>query len=76
MPFIPFIFGAAVGAVVTYVVKDDSSMQMVKDTGGKITGSVGAVTGKVTGMFKKSKDEATEVADDAKETVEEAVVAA
>ena len=76
MPFIPFIVGAAVGAVVTYVVKDDSSMQMVKDTGGKITSSVGAVTGKVTGMFKKSKDEIEEVADDAKEAVEDAVVAA
>jgi len=76
MPFIPFILGAAVGAVVTYVVKDDSSMQMVKDTGGKITSSVGAVTGKVTGMFKKSKDEIEEVADDAKEAVEDAVVAA
>ncbi len=76
MPFIPFIVGAAVGAVVTYVVKDDSSMQLVKDTGGKVTGSVGAVTGKITGMFKKSKDEIEEVADDAKEAVEDAVVAA
>ena len=76
MPFIPFIVGAAVGADVTYVVKDDSSMQLVKDTGGKVTGSVGAVTGKITGMFKKSKDEIEEVADDAKEAVEDAVVAA
>ena len=73
MPFIPFIVGAAVGVAATYVAKDDSKMQLIKDTGGKITGSVSAVTGKVTGMFNKSKDEVVEevveVADDAKETV-------
>ena len=73
MPFIPFIVGAAVGVAATYVAKDDSKMQLIKDTGGKITGSVGAVTDKVTGMFKKSKDEVAEevveVVDDAKETV-------
>ena len=66
MPFIPYIVGAAVGAVVVYVAKDDSSKQMFKDTGGKITGGVSAVTGKVTGMFKKGEEE---VADDAEEKV-------
>ncbi len=79
MPFIPFIIGVAVGSAVTYVVTDDSGKQLVKDTGGKITSGVGAVTGKVTGMFKKSKDEAAEVATDVAEevtdTAEESVVA-
>ena len=69
MPFIPYIVGAAVGAVVVYVAKDDSSKQMFKDTGGKITSGVGAVTGKVTGMFKKGEEEIADAADDAEETV-------
>ena len=69
MPFIPFIVGAAVGAAAIYVAKDDSSKQLIKDTGGKITGGVGAVTGKVTSMFKKSKDAVEDAAEDAKDKV-------
>ena len=73
MPFIPFLLGAVAGTAITYIAKDDSSQEMLKDTGGKITGGAGALTGKVTSMFKKSEDSATEevaeAADDAKETV-------
>lgn len=60
MPFIPYIVGAAIGAAITYVARDDSSKEMIKDTGGKVTSSVGAMVGKVTGMFKKNTKEATE----------------
>ncbi len=77
MPFIPFMLGVVVGSAVTYVAKDEPSQKALKDTGGKITGSVGALTGKVTGMFKKSEgadlEEAAEVAEDA--DTEEAVAA-
>ena len=67
MPFIPFIIGAVVGTAVTYVYKDDPSKQMLKDTGGKVTDSVSALTGKVTSMFKK--DEVEEVTEEAEDTV-------
>jgi len=60
MPIIPFIVGAIVGAAIVYVAKDDSSKQKLKDTGGKITEGVGAVTDKVTGKFKKGEDEVAE----------------
>jgi len=69
MPFIPFILGAAVGSAVTYVYKDDPSKQKLKDASGKITGSVGALTGKVTSIFKKGEEEVAEVAEEAEETV-------
>ena len=69
MPFIPFIIGAAVGTAVTYVYKDDSSKQMLKDTGSKVTGGVSALTGKVTSLFKKSDDELEEVTEEAEDKV-------
>lgn len=68
MPVMPFILGIVTGSVITYVVKDDSSKQLLEDTGGKITSGVGALTTKVTGMFKKaeeSTEEVTEKAEDA-----------
>lgn len=81
MPFFPFIVGAAVGSVVTFVAKDDPSQELLKDTTGKISGSlaggVAALTGTVTGMFSKSEDEdvedvvaeeVAEVTDDKKES--------
>ena len=68
MPFIPFIIGAAVGTAVTYVYKDDPSKQKLKDAGDKITGGVGALTGKVTSMFKKS-EETEEVTEEAEESI-------
>ena len=60
MPFIPFMLGAVVGSAITYVAKDASSQEALKDTGSKVTSGVGALTGKVTGMFKKSEDTDTE----------------
>ena len=64
MPLVPFIFGAVVGSAITYVVKDDSSKQMLKDTGEKVTDGVGAITGKVTSLFSKAKDGVEEAAED------------
>ena len=69
MPLIPFIFGAAVGAAILYVAKDDSSQQLVKDSSGKITGSIGALTGKVTSIFKKSEEAVEEKVADTKDAV-------
>ena len=66
MPFIPFIMGAVVGSAVTYVVKDDSSKEMLKDTSHKITDSASALTGKVTNLFKKATDEVEEVVEKTK----------
>lgn len=63
MPFIPFIIGAIVGSAATYVAKDDSSKKMLNDASGKVTGSVGTLTEKVTGIFKKDDDIATEEAE-------------
>ena len=65
MPFIPFIFGVAVGAAITYVAKDDSSQQLVKDSSDKVTGSLGTLTEKVTSIFKKSEEVAEEIKEDA-----------
>ena len=73
MPFIPFLLGAVTGSVVTYVAKDDSSKQLLKDTGGKITGGASALTGKVTSMFKKGETAEVEASEDAE--TEEAVAA-
>lgn len=66
MPLVPFILGAVVGSAITYVLKDDSSKQMLQDTGDKVTGGVGAITGKVSNMFKKEDtiDEAEAEAED------------
>lgn len=61
MPFIPFIIGAAVGSAVTYVLKDESSKQVLTDTGGKITGGASALTEKVTSIFKKGEEATEEV---------------
>ena len=65
MPFIPFIFGVAVGAAITYVAKDDSSQQLVKDSSDKVTGSIGTLTEKVSSIFKKSEEVAEEIKEDA-----------
>ncbi len=59
MPFIPYFVGAAVGAAIVYIAKDDSSKNLLKDTGGKIAEGAGAVTDKVTSMFKKDEVEVT-----------------
>lgn len=49
---INFVVGAAAGAVTTYVLKDDSTKQWLKNTGSK-----------VTGVFKrKPKEDVTEEA--------------
>ena len=73
MPFIPFIYGVVVGSAVTYVLKDEPSKEMVKETGGKIAGGVSALSGKVTGLFKKK--EATEEAAGDEVDAEDAVTA-
>lgn len=69
MPFIPFIFGIAVGAAITYVAKDDPSKQLVKDSSEKVTGSLGALTGKVTSIFKKGEEVVAEEIADKKDAV-------
>ena len=68
MPIMPFILGVITGSVITYVVKDEPSQQILGDTGGKITSGVGNLTNKVTSIFKKAEESVEEVA----ETVEEA----
>ncbi len=59
MPFIPYFVGAAVGAAIVYIAKDDSSKNLLKDTGGKIVEGAGVVTDKITGIFKKDDVEVT-----------------
>ena len=60
MPLAPFIYGVIVGAAITYVIKDDPSKQMLKDTSGKLTDGIGNLSGKVTGIFHKSGEQAAE----------------
>lgn len=67
MPVIPFLLGIVTGSVITYVVKDDSSKQLLEDTGGKITSGVGTLTNKVTSIFKKTEESAEEVIETAEE---------
>lgn len=73
MPLAPFIYGVIVGAAITYVVKDDSSKQMLKDTSDKVTGGIGSLTGKVTSIFSKAEEE---VAEKAKTTSKKGATAA
>ncbi len=61
MPVIPFLLGIVTGSVITYAMKDESSKQLLEDTGGKITAGVGAMTEKVTSMFNKAEGSAEEV---------------
>lgn len=56
----PFLLGIVTGSVITYVVKDESSKQLLGDTGGKITSGAGTLTKKVTSMFKKAEETAEE----------------
>ena len=72
MPIMPFVLGIVTGSVITYVVKDKPSQQLLGETGGKITSGVGSLTNKVTGLFKKAEESAEEVT----ETAEEATQAA
>lgn len=65
MPFIPFIFGVIVGGAIAYVAKDDPSKQIVKDSSDKVAGGIGALTGKVTSIFKKGEAAAEETIDEA-----------
>jgi len=60
MPIMPFLLGMVTGSVITYVVKDESSKESLKETGGKITSGVGSLTTKITGMFKKAEEPAEE----------------
>ena len=62
MPVIPFLLGIATGSVITYVVKDESSKQILEDTGGKITSGIGTLTNKITSVFKKAEESVTETA--------------
>jgi len=48
-----FVIGAAAGAVTTYVVKDDSAKQWIKNAGSKIKSGASSVTG----MFRKKSKE-------------------
>ncbi len=65
MPVIPFLLGIVTGSAITYVVKDESSKQLLEDTGGKITSGVGTLTKKITSMFKKAEGSAEEVTETA-----------
>ncbi len=60
MPFIPFLLGIATGSAITYVVKDESSKQLLEDTGGKITSGVGTLTSKITSVFNKAEESVEE----------------
>lgn len=40
LPLIPFVAGAAVGSLVTYLYKDESSKEKIKDTAQKLTDNV------------------------------------
>jgi len=48
-----FVIGAAVGAITTYVLKDDTAKQWVKDTGSKVKSGASSLTG----VFKKKATE-------------------
>ena len=63
MPIMPFLLGMVAGSVITYVVKDDTGKQLLKDTGDKIKGSVSSLTGKAKGMYKKAEEEVAEAAE-------------
>ena len=63
MPITPFIYGVVVGAVVTYIIKDDPSRKMLKDTSDKVTDGIGSLSGKVTSIFKKDEEAAAADAD-------------
>lgn len=66
MHIFPFLLGMVAGSAITYIAKDDSGKQLLKDTGDKITGSVSSLTGKAKGIFKKkAAEEVAEAADDA-----------
>lgn len=76
MPLIPFFLGIVVGSAITYVAKDDSSKDLLKNTGGKITDGFGALTEKATHMFKKSEKAVDEVVEKAEVVDAEDVVVA
>ncbi len=65
MPIMPFVLGIVTGSVITYIVKDEPSKQLLGETGGKITSGVGSLTNKVTSIFKKAEESAEEVAETA-----------
>lgn len=66
MHLFPFLIGMVAGSVITYVAKDDTGKQLLKDTGDKVKGSVSSLTGKAKGMYKKAEEEVAEATDDAK----------
>lgn len=72
MPIMPFLLGIVTGSVITYVVKDESSKQLLEDTGGKITSGAGALANKITGMFKKAEESAEEVIETAEKATKTA----
>ena len=76
MPIMPFLLGLVTGSVITYVVKDKSSKQMLEDTGNKITSSAGAMTKKITSVFKKAEGKVEESAEQVSETVKDATQSA
>lgn len=66
MHLFPFLLGMVAGSAITYVAKDDSGKQLLKDTGDKITGSISSLTEKAKGMFnKKATEEAAAETEDA-----------
>lgn len=65
MPVIPFLLGVVTGSVITYIVKDESSKQILEDTGEKITSGAETLSKKVTSAFKKTEDSAAETAESA-----------
>ncbi len=63
---INFVIGAAVGAVTTYVLKDESAKQWVKDTGNKLKDG----TGSFMASFKKQPEEGSESIAESGEVIE------
>jgi hypothetical protein len=65
MPLAPFIYGVVVGAAITYAIKDDPSKQKLKETGGKVSDGISNLGGKVTSVFQKTEEAASDKGDTA-----------
>ncbi|NKB77854.1 MAG: hypothetical protein GKR96_12685 [Gammaproteobacteria bacterium] len=61
IPPVHLALGAAIGAVGTYVYKDDSAREKLTATGGKVKEGVSSGIGYVTGLFKKAPEVEAEV---------------
>ncbi len=63
MPIMPFLLGVITGSVITYIVKDDSSKQLLEETGEKITSGASTLKETVSSKLKKAKESVEDVAE-------------